>query len=226
MIFKVNNSIARIILFQRNEILNKTQKKLRKILGRYLFTQLISRFVNKEKVAKKYYMICKKENYFLKKFLKKKMNILSIGGGLGGVESLVLSKNKNYIVDMIERNFISNKIQYFWNPYEAYNKLNLTNLFIFNNSDNYKNFKIFDYDKKKLPKKKYDLIFSFFSMDYHYDFNIYKKFLIKSSNKNTIFIFDTIRANYFFKIFKKVKIYKVKNDKIHQSTRVVCKEFI
>ena len=57
----------------------------------------------------------------------KQKNILSIGGGLGGLE-LILNKELN-IGDFtfIERNFVSRKVKYRWDEdnNEAYNDLNI-----------------------------------------------------------------------------------------------------
>ena len=36
--FNLDREIARLILLQRNEILSNFQKKIRKVLGRYFFT--------------------------------------------------------------------------------------------------------------------------------------------------------------------------------------------
>ena len=77
---------------------------------------------------------------------------------------------------------------------------------------------------KIFQKKKYDLIFSFFSLDYHYSFNIYKNFLIKWSNEKTIFIFDTVRPDFFKNVFKKIKIINNNDNSIHRSKRLICEE--
>ena len=149
-------------------------------------------------------------------------SLLSIGGGLGGIESIILSQNKNIKVDIIEKDFVSSKIKYFWNPKEAYNKLNLTKKFLANNSKHNTNFQVFHFENKENIKKKYDVIISLFSMDYHYDFKIYKDFLQKNSHKDTIYIFDTIRARELNNFFQKVKIIKIIDKRIHSSSRVVC----
>ena len=60
MSFKINYIMARLIIFQRNEILSKFQKRIRKVFGRYLFTQFFSYLNNKDVVSKKYYEICNK----------------------------------------------------------------------------------------------------------------------------------------------------------------------
>ena len=106
--------MSRLILFQRNEIMTASQKKLRKLFGRYLFTQLFSYFNDKDLISKEYYKVSLKEYLFLKNFFRgADKNVLSIGGGVGGVESIILSRHKNFNLDMIERNFISTKIKYF-----------------------------------------------------------------------------------------------------------------
>ena len=84
---------------------------------------------------------------------------------------------------------------------------------------------IYDFDNHKLPEKEFDIIISLFSLDYHYDFNLYKEYLKKVSKSDTKIIFDTIRADYFSKIFKKVEIIKTYDNTVHKSKRVVCTEF-
>ena len=225
MHFNINRDMSRLILFQRNESMTLIQKKIRKLFGRFLFTQFFSFLNNKDKISKKYFNICNKEFLFLKKYLsKKKLNILSIGGGVGGVESMVLSFSDNIKLDLIERNFISSKIKYFWNPEEAYNKLNLSKEFINSNTKNYNNFSICDFNNKNILKKKYDLIFSLYSMDFHYGLETYKNFLLKRSHKKTLFVFDTIRPGDLKSFFRNVKVIKQIKKRIHSSARVVCKE--
>ena len=74
--------------------------------------------------------------------------------------------------------------------------------------------------------KKFDIITSFFSLDYHYDFDLYINYLKKVSKKNTKIIFDTISADFFKKIFKNVEIIKSRSDTVHKSKRIMCSEFI
>lgn len=221
--FNIDKAMCRLIIFQRNEILTNFQKKIRKFFGRYLFTQFFSYFNNLNYVSRRYYEISKKEYDTIKSNLKNdNLGLLSIGGGLGGIESIILSQNKNIKVDIIEKDFVSSKIKYFWNPKEAYNKLNLTKKFLANNSKHNTNFRVFHFENKENIKKKYDVIISLFSMDYHYDFKIYKDFLQKNSHKDTIYIFDTIRARELNNFFQKVKIIKIIDKRIHSSSRVVC----
>ena len=61
--FYIDKNMAKIILFQRIELLNNFQKKIRKIFGRYLFTNfMIKYFLNINKIEDIYY------NKMLKEF--------------------------------------------------------------------------------------------------------------------------------------------------------------
>ena len=91
---------------------------------------------------------------------------------------------------------------------------------------NKEKFKIFDYDKDILPKEKFDIIISLYSLDYHYDFNIYSEYLKKVSHKETILVFDTIKADLYKKIFNKVEIIKKDDQTVHKSKRIMCSNFI
>ena len=57
--------------------------------------------------------------------------ILTIGGGIGGIELIILKKFPNTKIDLIEKNYISDKIKYGWdnNNQEGYNNLSLTGKF-------------------------------------------------------------------------------------------------
>ena len=87
-------------------------------------------------------------------------------------------------------------------------------------------FNLFDFDNDKLPQEKFDIIISLYSLDYHYDFNIYIDYLKKVCHKETKIIFDTIRSDYFEKVFKNIKIIQSKEDTVHKSKRIICSEFI
>ena len=85
--FSIDKNMAKLILFQRVELLNSFQKKIRKIFGRYLFKNfMIKFFLNIKKIENIYY------NRMLEEFNEIKgeieisnKSILSIGGGLGGL---------------------------------------------------------------------------------------------------------------------------------------------
>ena len=42
--FSIDKNMAKLILFQRTELLNNFQKKIRKIFGRYLFNNFMIKF--------------------------------------------------------------------------------------------------------------------------------------------------------------------------------------
>ena len=86
-------------------------------------------------------------------------------------------------------------------------------------------FDIFDFDKDILPKKKFDLITSIYSLDYHYDFKFYGDYLKKICSDETVIIFDTIRAEHFNDVFQNVDIIKEDSDTVHKSKRIACKKF-
>jgi len=154
--------------------------------------------------------------------------ILAIGGGMGGFESFLNKKFNNNFYSFVEKNFISKKVKYGWDNEnkEAYNNLDLLKIFLLNNEMKESQFEIFDYDKDNLPIKNFDLIISLFSLDYHYDFNIYIEYFKKVSTKETKIIFDTIRPDHYLKVFKNIKILKNNENTIHKSKRIMCSEFI
>lgn len=227
--FHLENKIARLIVLQRIELISPLLKKIRKLFGRYLFSSFITRyFLNKNIIEKKYYALMQSELELLSinvNFDNKK--ILSIGGGIGGLE-LLISRKFNSDFYFIEKNYVSTKVKYGWDSKnnEAYNYLEFLRKFLIDNNLNEERFKIFDYDKDTLPVEKFDLIISLYSLDYHYDFNIYFDYLKKVSNKETIIIFDTIKPDIYKKVFNDVKIIKSDDGTTHKSKRVMCSNFI
>ena len=164
----------------------------------------------------------------LKKYLNfSNKNILSIGGGVGGLEVLI-GRNFDCSFTFIEKNYTSKKVKYGWdkNNEEAYNDLGLLRNFLLDNSISEKRFKIFDYDHDILPDEKFDIIISLYSLDYHYNFDIYSEYLKKISNNHTVLVFDTIKADFYKKIFHNVKVIKSDNQTVHISKRVMCSGFI
>ena len=226
----LEREMARLIILQRIELLNPILKKIRKLFGRYLFSNFFSKyFVSTRSVANQYYNLMEKEFETINKnidFNNKK--ILSIGSGMGGLELIINKKSDLNFFDIVEKNYVSKKIKYGWdeNNQEGYNNLKLLESFLINNGMKKNCFKIYDYDKNELPKKKFDIILSLFSLDYHYDFNIYLNYFKKVSDEKTLIIFDTIRSDYFKNIFKNVVILKSDQDTVHKSKRIVCNEFI
>ncbi len=144
--FKVNRDIARLIILQRIELTSPFLKRLRKLFGRYIFSNFISKyFVNITDIGKKYYSLMKNEYEIIQNYLKPKQNILSVGSGVGGLEILIYKQNRNIKVSFVEKNYISKKIIYGWdnNNLEAYNNLNLLETFLKNNDIEKNSFQIF-----------------------------------------------------------------------------------
>ena len=153
---------------------------------------------------------------------------LSIGGGVGGLEAVINSNFSNINFYFIERNFVSNKIKYGWgglSNLEAYNDVFEQQNFLLSNEIKSSQINIFDFDNDQLPKLKFDIIISLLSLDYHYDFKIYEKYLREVSTPKTKIIFDTIRADYFNKVFNNVKILDSQSNTVHKSKRILCSDF-
>ena len=229
--FIVSKKAARLIVLQRIELISSSLKKIRKIFGRFLFSSFITKFfLNEKLIGESYHNIMLNEFSTIEKFINKEDNLfLSIGGGLGGLELIINEKFDNRNYHFIERNFISKKVKYGWGGMtnsEAYNDLNLQKNFLETNGLKNEQINIYDYDKDDLPEIKFDIVISLFSLDYHYDFNIYIDYLKKVSKPETKLIFDTIRVDYFNKIFKNVKIISTNLDTVHKSNRIICSNFI
>ena len=228
--FLVSKKAARLIVLQRIELISSSLKRVRKIFGRFIFSNFITKFfINEKLIGESYYNIMINEFSTIENFINKEDNLfLSIGGGLGGLELMINKKfdNRNYY--FIERNFISKKVKYGWGGMtnsEAYNDLNLQKTFLETNGLKNEQINIYDYDKDDLPNIKFDLVISLLSLDYHYDFDIYINYLKKISKPNTKIIFDTIRADHFKSIFKNVEIIKTYDDTVHKSKRIMCSHF-
>ena len=225
---KLTRDMAQLAILQRIELANKFLMRVRKLFGRYLFSKIFSKFlINKKQVSKKYLELINKEYQNIEKFLFDGQKILTIGGGIGGIELLIMKKFPNTKIDLIEKNYISDKIRYGWDyeNQEGYNNLLLTgNFFNLNGIDKNK-YNIYDYDEKNFPNKNYDLIISLYSLDYHYDFNIYSNYLRSVSNESTKIIFDTIRPDFFNKLFENLSVVKKNELTVHKSKRIVCLKF-
>ena len=155
-------------------------------------------------------------------------NVLSIGGGMGGLEVILNNNCEVNFFDFIERNFVSKKVVYGWsdNNSEAYNNLNLQAKFLAKNGLSKTKFKVFDFDKDTLPSKKFDVVISLYSLDYHYDFNQYAKYLKENTHKESKIIFDTVRPDFFKSVFKDVVILNETTKRVHSSKRLLCKNFL
>ena len=225
--FKINRKIAHLIILQRTELSGKILNRLRKIFGRYLFTNFFSKyFINVNNIAKKYYQLMNEEYSLLRKYIERKKFFLSIGSGVGGLEVIINNHDtKNFT--LIEKDYVSKKVKYGWDTIncEGYNSIQQLDFFLQSNFLKKENYKLVNFDKDSLPISKFDAIISLYSLDYHYDFEIYKDYLTKVSDENTILIFDTIRPDYFLKIFENVDIIKEETKTVHKSKRIACRGF-
>lgn len=229
--FKLPKNTARLIVLQRIELTSTFLRKLRKLFGRYVFSSFITKyFLNPSHIGKEYYRIMLNEFLSIEQFINQNdKSFLSIGAGVGGLEVIINKTFKNNDYYFIERNFISKKVRYGWGGMvnsEGYNNLELQKDFLTTNEMSESQINIFDYDKDTLPEKKFDVIISLLSLDYHYDFNLYSEYLKKISKDDTKIIFDTIRADYFKKIFKNVNIIRSDTNVIHKSKRILCSNFL
>ena len=229
--FILQNETARLAVLQRIELASPLLLKIRKLFGRYIFSNIITRFfLNPKLIGQEYYKIMLEEFLTIKRFINANDKFfLGIGSGIGGLELLINRnfKDKNYY--FIERNYVSKKVKYGWGGMvnkEAYNNLELQKNFLKINNMNESQINIYDYDKNDLPEIKFDIIISLYSLDYHYDFDLYTRYLKKISNTNTKIIFDTIRSDYFKKIFKNVEIIKSDDNTTHKSKRIICSGFL
>ena len=225
----INRKIAQLILLQRIELAGPLLKKIRKLFGRKFFTNFVSKyFIAPNLIGRKYINLMVQEYENLKKFNDfNNQKILSIGSGMSGLE-LVMSLNNNCNFSIIEKNYTSDKVVYGWDSKnsEGYNNLKLLELFLLKNGMNKSHFEIYNFDTDNLPNSHFDYILSLYSLDYHYNFDIYSNYLKKVSDKNTKIIFDTIRPDYFKNIFKKLDIIDTKSETVHKSKRIICREFI
>ena len=228
--FYVNKKEARLIVLQRIELCSDFLKKIRKLLGRHFFSNFITKFfLNSKTIGKSYYNRMYEEFKTFEKYIDHNdKNVLSIGGGMGGLEVILNNNCEVNFFDFIERNFVSKKVVYGWssNNSEAYNNLNLQTEFLIKNGLSEKNFKVYDFDNDTLPSKKFDVVISLYSLDYHYDFNLYLEYLKKNTHNESKIIFDTVRPDFFKGIFKEVIILSETTKRVHSSKRILCKNFL
>ena len=228
--FYVNKKEARLIVLQRIELCSDFLKKIRKLFGRHFFSNFITKFfLNSETIGITYYDRMSEEfKTFDKHIDHNDKNVLSIGGGMGGLEVILNNNCEVNFFDFIERNFVSKKVVYGWsdNNSEAYNNLNLQTEFLIKNGLSKEKFNVYDFDNDTLPSKKFDAIISLYSLDYHYDFNLYLEYLKKNTHNESKIIFDTVRPDFFKGIFKEVTILSETTKRVHSSKRLLCKNFL
>tara|TARA_B100001093_G_scaffold514584_1_gene588921 strand:- start:763 stop:1461 length:699 start_codon:yes stop_codon:yes gene_type:complete len=225
------NSISKkLLLLQRNELLSRKQKFLRKRFGRFIFTNLLINFFQKENIENISTKLFLDEIDTIKNFLPKNANnIMDIGCGLGIINiflnNIYHNKTNFYLLD---KNHIDIKIKYgFSSDYESYNDLNETKKILLENGINVNRINLFDVDRDINIEKKIDLVISLKSMGYHYPFENYINLFKKCCNKETIFIFDIAsyqyEVNFFKKYFDNIELIH-SEESIHSLKRLCCKE--
>ncbi len=104
----LKNKHKKYFLFQRNEYLSKLQKKIRKTLGRYLFTNFFINYFNPiDQINKKLNHDFKIEFKELSKFLPSQLKeVLDIGSGLGIINIYINDIFKNNVAyTLIDKNY-------------------------------------------------------------------------------------------------------------------------
>ena len=230
MKIKIKREHIKYLLLQRTQYISKFQLKIRKLFGRYLFTNFFINFFNsKQSIEKKLNEDFKIEFDSIKNFIPNNLsNILDIGCGLGVINIFLNSfyLNKCYFT-LIDKTYLDKKITYgFNNKGEFYNNLELTKDFLLENKLKENQLEIIDASKNFTLKKKYDLIISLFSMGYHYSIDLYIEKIKKVSKKNTKIIFDlSLEYNsieYLNKYFDSVEIIKEDHIVKQNYVRLIC----
>ena len=108
-----DNEIARLVILQRIELATPLLVKIRKLFGRYLFTNFFTKFLlPKNTINHQYYNRMLKEYNSLKKYINfNHKNILSIGAGMCGLELIINNFNIVNQFSIIEKNYVSKKIK-------------------------------------------------------------------------------------------------------------------
>ena len=227
----LNSKSKKLLLLQRNELLSKRQKWLRKKFGRLIFTNIFINFFQHENIEKITEELFEKEIKTFENFLPKSVyNIMDIGCGLG-IINIKLNKfflNKPHFF-LLDKNRVDKKIKYgFSDNYESYNDLNETKNILLDNKIDKNCINLFDVEKPIEINKKIDLIISLKSMGYHYPLELYLELFKKCCTSKTTFIFDVNESYYdknlLGKYFENIEIiYEEKS--IHPLKRLFCKNF-
>ena len=223
------NKISRkLLLLQRNELLSTRQKYLRKKFGRYIFTNILVHYFQKNNLESLTEDLFKRELNTFEKYLPATIeNIIDIGCGLGilhiYINRMYQNKPSFYLLD---KNTIDSKIKYgFSKNYESYNVLNETKNILLNNGVMREQIHLKNVDEEFTIFNKIDLVISLKSMGYHYPIENYIGLLQKICNYETIFVFDVAGEKYDIDTlklkFKEVQIIYEENT-MHTLKRVCC----
>ena len=226
----LNKSHKKYFLLQRNNYLSKTQKKIRRIFGRYLFTNFFVNYFNSiSEINHKLNKDFSQEFEELLEYLPPKANfILDIGAGLGIIDIYLndyYTNNVNFT--LIDKDKIEKKVKYgFDESGQAYNSINLTKSFLIQNGISQSQSQIINADKQYKITQKFDLIISLLSMGYHYPISQYINICQDNTHDKTVFIFDIANEyNDFDEInnmFEKVEVIKKSFEIRHNYQRICC----
>ena len=228
---QLNRKSRKLILLQRNELLSKKQKILRKRFGRFIFTNLFVNYFQTKNLTEKTEHLFKYELETFKSYLPKNINsIMDIGCGLG-IINIFLNKiyQNNLDFFMLDKDKIDRTIKYgYGENYESYNDLKETKNILCKNGIKENKIHIKNVDKKIAINSKIDLIISLKSMGYHYPLENYLNLLKDICTKETEFIFDVTSGKYSSEVINKYFdqskiIYEEKS--VHSLKRLHCKGF-
>ena len=224
----LKNKHKKYFLLQRNEFFSDKQKKIRKIFGRYLFTNIFVSYFNPIKNLNiKLNQEFKKEFDEIINYLpQKSQNILDIGSGLGIINIFLNNFYEDAYFTLIDKNYVEKKVLYgFDERGQFYNDFNITFDFLKSNGIKEEHLDLVNVDSIKKINKKFDLVISLLSLGYHYPLQQYIEFLKKNSHKKTVFIFDLAEEYNDFTIITKMFYHTTiikKNSSVKQSYNRLC----
>ena len=227
----IENKEKKLFLLQRNKYLSKKQKKIKKLFGRFLFTNLFVNFFNPlSNINSQLNNDIIQEFDELKPFLPEQVKeVIDIGCGLGIIDIFLNYHYSNNIkFTLIDKNHIENKVSYGYEKVgQFYNNFKTTIEFLIKHGLKKKYIDVFEKDNLSQINTKFDLVISLLSMGYHYPLNQYLKFLKKNTHKDTIFIFD-IAHEYnnlrdIRRLFGKVEVIKESQEIRHNYSRICCR---
>ena len=224
----LNKLSRKLILLQRNELLSNRQKYLRKRFGRYIFTNFLIHYFQKNDLKILTENLFRKELETFEKYLPSNVeNIMDIGCGLGVLNIFINQKYQNnpnfYLLD---KNTVDNKIKYgFSKDYESYNDLNETKNILLKNGLSKEQIYIKNVDQEITTDNKINLVISLKSMGYHYPLENYINLIKSTCSTKTVFIFDVFWEKYSLsdvkKYFNEAKIIYEENS-LHSLKRLYC----
>ena len=224
----LNKLSRKLILLQRNELLSNRQKYLRKRFGRYIFTNFLIHYFQKNDLKILTENLFREELETFEKYLPSNVeNIMDIGCGLGVLNIFINQKYQNnpnfYLLD---KNTVDTKIKYgFSKDYESYNDLNETRNILLKNGLSKEQIYIKNVDQEIMIDNKINLVISLKSMGYHYPIENYINLIKKTCSTQTAFIFDVFEEKYSLsdlkKYFNDAKIIYEENSS-HALKRLYC----